>query len=64
MPKKSTATLTGKVTNAETSEPELGCAIVIVELNMWGMTDQNGNYTINKIPTGGPYTIQTSSLGS
>jgi len=58
-----TATLSGKITNKETKDPELGCVVVLVELNIWGMTDLNGNYSIDKIPVGGTYSVQTSSLG-
>jgi outer membrane receptor protein involved in Fe transport len=58
-----TATLSGKITNKETKEPELGCVVVLVELNMWAMTDLDGNYKIDKIPVGGTYSVQTSSLG-
>jgi outer membrane receptor protein involved in Fe transport len=58
-----TASLSGYVVNKEGEDPELGCIIVLVELNMWGMTDQNGFYRIDKIPVGGTYTIKTSSLG-
>lgn len=59
----SSATLSGKITNTQTKEPESDCIVVLVELNMWAMTDLNGNYRIDKIPVGGTYTIQTSSLG-
>ena len=58
-----TSILSGHITNKETNEPEMGCVVVIVELNMWAMTDLDGYYKIDKIPTGGTYTIQTSSLG-
>ncbi|MFW5644419.1 MAG: TonB-dependent receptor, partial [Bacteroidota bacterium] len=59
---QNTASLSGHVINKEEGEAELGCIIVLVELNMWAMTDQNGYYKINKIPVGGTYTIKTSSL--
>lgn len=57
------SSLSGTVINKETREPEMGCIVVIVEMNMWGMTDLDGSYRIDKIPTGGTYTIKTSSLG-
>jgi len=60
---KNSSCLNGYVTNSKTNEPEVGCIVVLEELNIWGMTDEEGFYRIEEIPPGGPYTIQTSSLG-
>ncbi len=58
-----TSSLSGHIIGKESREPEVGCVVVLVELNMWSMTDASGAYLIEKIPTGGTYTIKTSSLG-
>ncbi|PID92269.1 MAG: hypothetical protein CSA96_04145 [Bacteroidetes bacterium] len=57
------ASLKGKVFNKETGEVEIGCAVVIAELNLWSVSNQDGVYSIDKIPVGGTYSIKTSSLG-
>ncbi len=57
------ASLSGHIVNKKTGEAEIGCVVGLVELNMWGITDLNGYYKIDKIPIGGTYTVKTSSLG-
>jgi len=55
--------LTGVVTNKETGEPIYGCAIAVVELNLWTVSNEKGDYTIDHIPVGKEYTIKASVLG-
>ena len=57
-----TSSISGKVIDAN-NKPVFGCAVVIVELNLWTTTNDNGYYKISKILTGKEYTIATSSLG-
>jgi hypothetical protein len=52
----------GKVINSsDTSAAEM-VAIIIKELNIWGVTDQNGLFNIKNVPQG-RYILQFSSLG-
>jgi len=58
-----TSSISGQIIDANTKEPVFGCAVVIVELNLWTTTNDKGYYKIDKILTGREYTIATSSLG-
>nr|WP_262921267.1 TonB-dependent receptor [Maribellus maritimus] len=53
----------GHITNANTNEDVVGCAVVIPELNLWAVANDKGVYKIDNIPVGGEYTITTSCLG-
>jgi outer membrane receptor protein involved in Fe transport len=58
-----TSSISGHVIDTNTQAPVFGCAVVIVELNLWTTTNDKGYYKIDKILTGREYTIATSSLG-
>ena len=57
------SSIEGYVTNTDTNEPAISCAVVIVELNLWTTTNDKGYYRIDHIPVGREYTISTSILG-
>lgn len=44
--------VTGSVTDAETSEPLAGVTILIQELNIGAATDQNGDFELSDVPAG------------
>ncbi len=54
--------LKGKVICKNDNKPVDMAAVVIKELNIWSMTDENGNYALKNVPNG-KYTIVVSCLG-
>ena len=60
-----TSSLSGKITDAK--GPVAGAAIVAVYTpngaQYWALSDENGNYRINSIIPGGPYTVTVEMLG-
>ncbi|HUC82740.1 MAG TPA: TonB-dependent receptor [Flavisolibacter sp.] len=47
-----TLTLTGKVTDAQTGQPLAGANVVIADARIGAITNANGDYQFNNIPTG------------
>lgn len=58
----STATITGKVTDSTGLQPLTGISILVSGINYETLTDLNGTYIINDIPTG-VYSLVASALG-
>lgn len=56
---QSGATLTGKVTDAQTGDPLPGTNVYISGSQLGGSANPNGDYTINNIPTGQQTVIAT-----
>ncbi|MFN4144434.1 MAG: TonB-dependent receptor [Runella sp.] len=54
--------LSGKIRHADNGEPVIGATIFVNELKIGTTTDANGNYKINKIPTG-TYMIRVGFVG-
>ena len=60
-----TSSMSGKITDAK--GPVAGAAIIAVYTpsgaQYWAISDENGNYRINAIIPGGPYSISVDLLG-
>ncbi len=57
-----TGTLTGVVTDAKTGEPLIGATVILEGTSIGDATDENGRYTITRIPTKS-YNIVYSFVG-
>ena len=54
--------LTGSILDANSEEPIIGATVYLQEPEKGGISDVNGNFSINNIPSGN-YTLVVSSLG-
>jgi len=59
---KETGTIKGIVTDKETKSPLIGCTVQVTGTNKGTTTDENGAYSIDKIPVGN-YILRFSYIG-
>ena len=55
------ATIAGTVTDSGTDDPIEGAEVVVEGTGLSATTDENGDYEIDDVPVGGPYTVTASA---